>query len=282
MSNLFLGFPNRIDDSTLSGGSWETSLPLDNLKDGAISLVARSTDDANASTKFDIDLGAAYSVRTVALVNHNLSSVAQVKVTGGTTAGASDVYDSDWQDAYSLTFGADGIEWESDGWWPGAGADEYTASPWTFFCPMADVKTARYWRVEIDDTTNADGYVQVGRVWIGGGLNPRYGASYGLQHGWEDLSQVDETISGALSSWIRRRRRTARFSLDFLPTQDSQLGYELTRRQGVAGEVLYLPDVSDWQECQRYGMLGRMRMLSPLEARFPQMYGMPFEIVELV
>jgi hypothetical protein len=282
VANIFLGFPNRIDAATLSGGSWEAALPLNNLKDGALSLVARSTDDANASTKFDLDLGTAYSVRTVALVNHNLSAAAQVKVTGGTSGGASDVYDSGWHDAYALVFGADGIEWESDGWWPGAGDDEYIASPWTVFCPMADWKTARYWRVEIDDTANADGYVQIGRVWIGGGLSPQYNASFGLQHGWEDLSQADETISGALAAWVRRRRRTVRLALDWLPAADEALAYELTRKQGVVGEVLYLPDPGDWQASQRYGMLGRLRALSPLEARVTLLAGGTFEIVELV
>lgn len=86
MQNVLIGWNNRIDAATLAGGSFETNLPRDNLKDGNISKVARTTDDARASTRFSADLGANYAVRALALVNHNLSSAARWRARAGVVA----------------------------------------------------------------------------------------------------------------------------------------------------------------------------------------------------
>ena len=73
MSNLFLGWPNRIDEAALSGGAWLSGLPLANLKERALSKVCRSVNASTGSTVIDLDLGRARSLRALALQNHNLS-----------------------------------------------------------------------------------------------------------------------------------------------------------------------------------------------------------------
>ena len=57
MSNLFLGWPNRIDEAALSGGAWLSGLPLANLKERALSKVCRSVNASPGSTVIDLDLG---------------------------------------------------------------------------------------------------------------------------------------------------------------------------------------------------------------------------------
>lgn len=91
MGRALFGFPNRADDGTLSGGSWETSLPLANLQTRYLSQVARSTDDAKASTQFENDLGANYPIRALGVFGHNLSLAAKYRIRGrpaGTFTGA--------------------------------------------------------------------------------------------------------------------------------------------------------------------------------------------------
>ena len=53
-------------------------------------------------------------------------------------------------------------------WWTGTAGDEYYRSPYPALLAMPDFTTARYITVEIDDTTNPDGYVQIGRLFAGG------------------------------------------------------------------------------------------------------------------
>jgi hypothetical protein len=77
---------NRFDAASLSGGSWEATLPLTNLQDRKLSKVARSTDDANASTKLVADLGDDYYVRAVSLHKTNLSRAGRYRIRGKTNA----------------------------------------------------------------------------------------------------------------------------------------------------------------------------------------------------
>ena len=84
MSNILLAYGNKATGATLSGGQWESLLPLTNLKDGRLGKVARSDDATVYDTRFRFDLGANYVLRALALVNHNLTTAARWRVKVGT------------------------------------------------------------------------------------------------------------------------------------------------------------------------------------------------------
>lgn len=283
MSQLFIGWPNRIDDATLSGGSWLSGLPLANLKDRALSHVARSTNAATASTVIDLDLGQPRSLRAFSLINHNLSQAGSWRIKLGSAAGGSDIYNGAYQAAWFLSFDANMLEWESNNWWSGIVDDEYTRHPYIAPIILPTWYSARYLRIEINDTANPDGYIQIGRVFTGGGISPTYGAAYGLQEGWDDLSVLDSTLSGSLVTDVRRRRRYAKFSLETIDNDsEAPLVHEMLRRVGSSGEVLYLPNTANYQDCQRYGFVGRLRELSPIEYPYYRTRSIGLSIEELI
>lgn len=88
MSNLTLAWNNRTDGGTLSGGSWQASLPLANLQNRQVQKVARSTNAAVASTQFLMNLGQPRNIGVVALVVHNISASGKVRVTASDSASA--------------------------------------------------------------------------------------------------------------------------------------------------------------------------------------------------
>ena len=104
MANIILMYPNRADSGTYSNGSWVTTLPANNLKDQDITKVARSTNCLLASTMFDVDLGASKPLRAFRLDNHNFSAGARVRISVGSTSGASDIYSSGWILVWQLSF----------------------------------------------------------------------------------------------------------------------------------------------------------------------------------
>lgn len=79
---MLLGYPNRSDLGTITGGSWVAGLPLTNLQDTRVSKVARSSTDSVADAQFENDLGANYLARSHGIINHNLSVAANVRVRG--------------------------------------------------------------------------------------------------------------------------------------------------------------------------------------------------------
>ena len=72
--NILLAYGNKATGATLSGGQWESLLPLTNLKDGRLGKVARSSNQGPYATQFRFDLAANYVLRALALVNHNLTT----------------------------------------------------------------------------------------------------------------------------------------------------------------------------------------------------------------
>jgi hypothetical protein len=271
MSPLLLAFNNRANAATLSGGGWggPLVLPLNNLKTKRLAQVARSTDATLANTLFSVDLGASYSLRIVALVNHTFSTTAKVRIRASNTSAADAISaplrDTGWVNAKRLTFYGD------------------TPANWGARYPVLDVfaaLTVRYLYIEIDDTTNAAGYVQIGRLFIAGGFQPTHTASRGQKHARRDLSTVAEMVSGADFGTARRRQRTRRFDLNWLSQAEADRYDEMQDEVGIVEEVFYVPDPSDLVASQRYGFLGRLRELGALEAPNASIYSVPVEITE--
>ncbi|GGY68095.1 hypothetical protein [Pseudoduganella albidiflava] len=283
MSNILLGFPNRADTATFNFGSWVAGLPISNVGKREQWIVARSVDTALASTRFQVDFGRVCNLRAFALANHNLSINASWRVQVGTTPGAADIYESGFQAVWGMTFDGDLLEWESASYWEGAIDDpaEYAGYPYLAVHALPTWLNARYVTISIDDTTNPAGYVQIGRLFAGGGFQPRYNASYGLKHYWMDGTELTKTASGYPLGTVKRRRRGASFVLDWLTKTEAATVHEIQRRQGLWGEVLYLPDPADQAECQRYGMLGHMAELGPIAYPYPRTHSVPFAIEEL-
>jgi hypothetical protein len=287
MSNVTLGFPNRIDSSTLSGGSWVAGLPLNNLKTRTLGRVARSTDDALASTKFDIDLTTTTKRMNVfALVNHNLSLQAKFRIRVSTVSNfATTTYDSGWLDVWPQVYTVQTVDWLDENFWSLKYTQEQIEGYTTAFIHnLPTGLTSRYWRVEFDDTTNADGFVQAGRVFIGPTWSPEENVANGaMSIGWNTDTDVQRALSGSEYFQSRTPYRTVRFSLDIL-TQDEAFGnaFEIQRRAGVDQEVLYIHDTTDTVHQLRRRFLGRLRQLSEIEYPYGNLNKTAFEVAELL
>lgn len=285
MANCMIGFPNRADASTLSGGSWTATLPLNNLKNRIIGKVARSATDAIADTQFDIDLGTEKNIRVLSLTNHNCSLAALYRIRGSTVSNfATSVYDSGWLDVWPVVYPPGTLEWEDESWWTGKYTaeqmDGYTAA----LIHILPANTlARYWRIEIDDTTNAAGYVQIGRLFIGPAWQPTLNMSYGASVGWETKTEVQEAIGGAEYFQRRTPFRTQTIELDWMTVDEAMANaFELQRRAGIDQEVLWIFDPDDTVHALRRRWLGRLRKLSAIEYPYFNTNKTAFEIKELL
>ena len=281
MANAGLGFRNRfISGVTLSGGSWLAALPLANALTTDRAEVARSTNALAASTQFDVDFGVAVAIRAVHLAAHNCSQTATWRVTLGTAAGLSDIADSTGQAVWYLPFMAPAPEeWETNNWW-GLQQDEYMGHPFGATILFSSSFNARYMHIAITDTTNAAGYVQLGRVWAGDVFIPVVNHDFGSRHGHKDKSQRVETLGGGFQSEKLRRQRTSQIMLSGLTDNEGAWVHEINRRAGTVEEILYLPDVADYTACQRYGFIGVLDTLSPLSQDKPSRNSVGFQLTE--
>ena len=280
MQNIILSYPNRADAATITGGSWSGALPVTNLANREVWKVARSTDTLPASTKFNVDIGTSKPLRCFALANHNMSASATWRVTLGSTTGGDDIYDSGWISIWRMAFN-DIVEWESITWWTGVAGDEYLRSQYAAMHAAPDIYTARYLTIEVNDAANVDGYVQIGRRFAGDALQPTYNPVYGLQDGMTDLSTTDAAESGAFWGTERRRMRYTSLVLGWVTPTEAQYIQEMQRSLGTLGEVLYIPYPADMGESQRWGYIGRMSELSPIEYPHYRTRSLPIKLEEI-
>ena len=284
-TRCIIAYPNRFDEAALSSGSWLAALPLTNLQNRVLSKMARSSDDAVASTKFDIALTKGRAVRVVALINHNLSADGLYRIRGSTVSNfASTVYDSGWVSAWPAVYSTLTLEWEDDNWWSGVMLDEdKTGYTWTIVCVLSASAVGRYWRVEFDDTTNADTYVQLGRVFISGQWQPVLNMNWGASLSWETDTKIETAISGTEYFDRRSGYRVARFLLDGMTTDEGTgRAFEIDRRAGLDEEVFYIFDPDDTYNMIRRAFVGRLRQLSPLEYPYINITRKAYEIKELI
>jgi hypothetical protein len=266
MANILIGYGNAVELSTLGGGSWNASYPLNNLKDPRLALTARTSNALAASSIITADLGTARRIRVVGLVNHNLSAAATLTVEGSTASNFSPV---------GVTSGAVPA-------WP-VGT---VAAAMTYPRPTVGVAvdgTYRYWRISVTDTSNSAGYIRLGRLFIGEGFRPSINMQGGAGLGLETDTTFEKSLSGAEFASARPLRRTMRFSLPPLPNSEAfGEAFEVNRRSGTDKEVFIIADADDTTNRARRDFMGRLRALSPVEQPFGLYGTISFEVAELL
>jgi len=281
--HVFLAHNNLVDGSILTGGAYVATLPLANVKNRTLARVARSSDLLTTSTQFDMDLGVNKRWRVLALVNHNLGLGALYRVRSGSspTFATTDM-DSGWLAVWPAVYDTEDLDWDDPNYWEGTYTDsERQGYTWTLIHKLSGSLSARYVRVEIDDSLNELGYVQFGRVFIADGYVPSRNMVVGANLGWEDDSEIDRAYGGAEYFDERDRFRVARFTIANLDTDEGYRGaFEIMRQAGVTKEVLLQWNPADTKNAIRQSFVGRMRQLSPIEHPYPLAVSAAFEIQE--
>ena len=252
-----LGHTNRIDAASLSGGSWNASYPLANLKTRYLQQKARSSNALTGSTVINLDLGAARSIGVVALIAHNLTADnATVRIQGANNAGQSPtLYDSEALPVYQGT--------------------DYAL---TF--PEA---SARYWRISMADTGNTAGYVTLGRIFIGSRFKPTWGASFGSAIGIGSNSVVKQASGG--NKFARKRATWRTWKMDFNYLSDAE-GYgallAILRAHDITEEFYVIIDAADTLYRGERHMLCSVKQLPAMAHPYVDLNSIGLELEELV
>lgn len=265
MANIIVGFNNLANNCTLSGGSWQGTLPLNNLKDRRLYKIARSTNDSAASTQFSVDFGVAKLISVFSLIKHNFSMDATARLIASDLSDFSNViYDSGSASVWPSVPSAI-LEWEDDNFWSGVPTREQIEMFQGILLWVVPNIGARYWKVTIVDENNPNGYVDLGRLFVSKDFTPIFNASYGLSFSVVDKSTVEESLGGVEHYDEKARVRSVDFSLDNLQ-QDEAFGrwYRMMLGQGNTGEVLFVYDHEDNKYTLDRSFLGRLERMNPL------------------
>lgn len=167
---------------TLTASSEAAGYPGVNTQHAHLSKVWRTT--GKAAEWIKINASAAVSADSIAIVAHNLSASAVVKVQGNAT----------------------------DSWaTPALDRNGNPLDP-IIFVPFT-LQSLQWWRVYIEDTSNPASYLQVGRVFLCARWEAVEYIDAGFKPNVEDSSIFVESISGQRFSDLGTRRRVYSFSM---------------------------------------------------------------------
>ncbi|HEX2554257.1 MAG TPA: hypothetical protein VHL98_11175 [Microvirga sp.] len=258
--------PASDSGSFLAVGSWLSGLPLTNIQSQQRTTVARSSDDATGSTKFVLDHGSAQSFQIFALISHNLTAAATVRIrVSNASNGSAPLLDQ------TVTVGADGAN---------AGLTLYRA---------AAAVSGQYVLIDITDTLNPDNYVEVGRFMAGVPFVPSINMSYGAAIKVNDDTTESRTTGGQSHFGTKPKYRSLRFTLDALTDAEAFGAYpsveDMMDTLGISGNLLAIYDPDDTAVMlPKRTIYGRLRALSEIvEANASQApHTWASEIVELL
>lgn len=248
-TKAYFGFPRVTEQfPTLSGGSWLATYPLlhlQTLQDG-LSRVARTLDATIGSTVIIATASSPQSCSIVALIGHNLSQSATIRVRTWTdVAGTLGLVDSSSMNVWAASYTA----------------AELGHSVWTWFYRFADPGPATVGKIQIDitDTGNTSGYIQAGFLEIAGAFDVTHNFNWGAQYGERWRSHSVEAIGGAISVDALDHPRV--FKAEFgVTTRADSLGkfYEMRRQLKMDQPVLFVPLPTETTHLLRTVMFARL------------------------
>lgn len=244
---MLLATPVLSDAATLTAGSEASDLPATNLQKMQPSSLWRATDLGNSYLV--VDLGEFQSINLLALLYTNASSGATVRVRGADTE--AELTSSPGYDSGSVDH------------WPATGMESWDYTHFLYFPSSA--QTYRWWRFDISDANNPDGFYQAGRLYIADAFAPALGPRYGFNVRYRD-GQVRST---ALGNQIYPQQRNVGRVLNASLRWNSEADFwrefsRLQRMRGTARDVLFVALETNTDRLMDWSAMGVFTDLEPL------------------
>lgn len=249
MTKTTLGFPRYTHLTTFSGGSWTAAYPAANLGVMPLARVARSTDTLAASTTFTATMDENHPIRVIGLVRHNMSFAATYRVRLWNQANALQ-HDTGTQLVWPMPYHSEVMR----------GA--------TYCCPIILPANLIVYRIQVDivDTGNVQGYVQIGLCEIATGWELSTGLALGYAQGFAVRTQMNEALGGVKYFNRQTKPRTAKGSVRHMPRNEAMTqAYEFQRQNDIDTPVLVVPFPDEAAHLLRTVFLARNVELSPIE-----------------
>ncbi|MDD2365156.1 MAG: hypothetical protein PHN84_03235, partial [Desulfuromonadaceae bacterium] len=135
-----------------------------------------------------------------------------------------------------------------------------------------------------DTAATAAGYVQIARLFCGGGFELSTSPVYGMRQGVASETTMHRTMGGTAYYDIRPQRKTLQISAKNLPDNEAMAHlWQMQRTLGTHGELYFIlnPEATSGLERQR-SMLCSIAELSPLESAFYNATNASFQLEEIV
>lgn len=279
---MIISSTNYSDGGTLTVDDEVATLPATNLQDQQIVKIWRNS---QTSAQIDVDFGQQRIIDFMALIRHNISQTGTIRWRLSTVSNFSTtVYDSGAIDAWPVVEEFGTLPWGVFVWGGRLNpeiAAEYTISS---FDVLTTAVQARYLRIDISDASNADGYLQAGRLIAGPSYRPSVNYANGVQFEFVDESRVTKSRGGQTFVDEVERYRVMRFELINLPENEifGNVFNSIDRLRGISKDILVIPQPAKSSTWITQNIYGRIRQTQPITNSALTYYGRMIEVEELI
>jgi hypothetical protein len=258
----------RTADAALTGlGTIAADLPVTNLQVDQPSEPCRWTSLSGMGVQ--VQLAASAAIGLVYLGAHNGSAAGTWRIRAATSSA-------------NLT-AAPGFDSGSLSLWPASGKPDPAAARLSSLAIVAPGAAYTWWRIDITDAANADGFFEAGNLVLDVPFTPERAQDWGTIYGRADETPQLRAKSGTLwpgeiPGGAVQRVRLSRLS------EDEAFGtfWEVERRIGLRKPLLVVPDSDDTAHLHRKMIFGLLTRLSGVRRLNNVQYGVTVEIEELV
>ncbi len=281
-NNMIISSTNYSDGGTLTVDDEVATLPASNLQDQQIVKIWRNT---QTSAQIDVDFGQQRIIDFMALIRHNISQTGTIRWRLSAVSDFSTtVYDSGTIDAWPIVEEFGTLPWGVFQWGGRLNpevAAEYTISS---FDVLTSAVQAQYLRIDISDASNADGYLQAGRLIAGPSYRPSVNYANGVQFEFVDESRITKSRGGQTFVDEVERYRVMRFELINLPENEmfGNVFNSIDRLRGVSKDILVIPQPAKSSTWITQNIYGRIRQTQPITNSALTYYGRMIEVEELI
>jgi len=253
--NMFIVVDNDLETAThTTTGSFVAGLTPDNFTNEDKSFVMRTS----AASDFYVEYtwGAPIPLNSVALAQYNFDANTSIRVRIWNTddTGLTPVYDSGATGTSQYKLWGIDWEWGIDGF--DSIIDEGVSEDISLL--TFDTVGGKKLRIDFTDSTNADGYTQVGRAFVGQGFQPRVNASWGLQ-----FTDVDDTIHSRAQDglWANKGNhyRQLEFALEWLNDSEHMTLRSDLKRRGRHQDIMVIVYPDEYEAKKNmYAIIGKL------------------------
>lgn len=298
MATPFIAIP-LADSAALTPSSQSAAMPATNVQKKQPGDVWRPT---TLTPSLDIDLGVETGVNFAAVIVLNASATAQWRVMAA--ASAADLPGAPWFDSGWMSLRAAGV---SNDWPYFLAVANFSIAPvsppatpdYALKMDFANdvyelvtnpgqaggnpVSTFRYWRFEISDPANTDGYLDIGRIYLSNVTVFTEGARADWETAYRTSSRKRRAVGGQRYATVRPQERYLDFTIELGSGNDMlgrALSYDLAR--GIARDVIAVMDIDETAHLAQHMIYGEFEELTPVSMPVRGFYTKRFRIEELL
>lgn len=298
-NNLRIIYQNLVDlsSTTITSPNTASSSSTDNLRSDIKSIVWRSVAGSQAS--MILTFATTRTIGGVILAFSNLaSSSATIRLVGYTQGNVPSISGTVLTPGIPATFNTGAVPccpWNNLNlpvWGTNpVGSSNYSYGGGTYarvWLNEAQAATPiKYLGIEITDSGNTAGYIEISRLIVGDYWSPTYNTGYGIQAGIKDLSEHLRTESGDLITKRGPRFKTLGFDLQWMRASDRKEITKIFLGNGMPKPlfVSLFPDSTGTDEdFQREGMhqiYGKMVQIPGVSYTSYEIYSTNMELEEV-